>query len=105
MLDEDQVAVYVIMEEIRPVVEPDHDPVGGCSSGVSLLDLKSQSIPLSSPAPVRAVFHLLALALSGFHTLYIPSLCRMHNLRKLSTQSDANIITKPTFKVRDVNAL
>lgn len=38
MLDEDQVAVYVIMGEIRPVVEPDHDPVGGCRSGVSLLD-------------------------------------------------------------------
>lgn len=38
MLDEDQVSVYVIMGEIRPVVEPDHDPVGGCSSGVSLLD-------------------------------------------------------------------
>lgn len=29
MLDEAQVAVYVIMGEIRPVVEPDHDPVGG----------------------------------------------------------------------------
>lgn len=38
LLDEDQVAVYVIMGEIRPVVEPDHDPVGGCSSSVSLLD-------------------------------------------------------------------
>lgn len=57
MLDEDQVAVYVIMGEIRPVVEPDHDPVGGCSSGVSLFDLKSQNIPLPPPAPVRAVFH------------------------------------------------
>lgn len=38
MLDEDQVAVYVIMGEIRSVVEPGHDPVGGCSSIVSLLD-------------------------------------------------------------------
>lgn len=52
MLDEDQGAVYVIMGEIRPVVEPDHDPVG-----VSLLDLRSQNIPPSPPAPVRAVFH------------------------------------------------
>lgn len=71
MLDGDQVAVYVIMGEISPVVEPDHDFVGGCSSGVSLLD--------SHPVPVRAVFHLLASALSCFHTLYIHSLCRMYN--------------------------
>lgn len=38
VLDKDQVAVSVIMGEIRPVVEHDHDPVGGCSSAVSLLD-------------------------------------------------------------------
>lgn len=38
VLDEDQVAVFVIMGEMRPVVKPAHDPVGGCSSGVSLLD-------------------------------------------------------------------
>lgn len=28
----------VIMGETRPVVEPDHDLVGGYSSGISLLD-------------------------------------------------------------------
>lgn len=38
VLDVDQVAVHVIRAEMRSTVEPDHDPVGGCSSGVSLLD-------------------------------------------------------------------
>lgn len=45
MLDGYQVAVYVITGEIRPAVESDHDPVGGYSSSVSLLDLKSWNIP------------------------------------------------------------
>lgn len=58
VLDEHQGAVFVIMGEIRPVVEPDHDPVGGGSSGLSLLHLKNQNIPLSLPAPVGAVFRL-----------------------------------------------
>lgn len=38
VLEEDQEAVCVMMGEIRPVVEFDHDPVGGCRSAVSLLD-------------------------------------------------------------------
>lgn len=41
MLVKDQLAVGVIMGEMRPVVvEPDHDPVGGYSSDFSLSDLK-----------------------------------------------------------------
>lgn len=72
MLDKDQVAVYVIMGEIRPVVEPDHDPVGGCSSCVSLLDLKSRNISLPTAAAVRAVFHILPQSLAFIHSSYIP---------------------------------
>lgn len=76
MLDKDQVTVSVIMGEIKPVVEPDHDPVGGCNSSISL-DYKSIPFIIIPPAPVKVGFHLLPPALAYFHT-YINCLCRMH---------------------------